>query len=318
MAKTYKTGAASKDAPPNDALRIAWQTALDADRDKAVQGGRWVPKLAILVDDAISPRTSGVRAEVVEAYAGILDDLPPLTVERDTFRLIDGWHRLAAAFTAEAATDIVRVVEVDVVDPREAAFEANLRHGVPLTLDERVAHMRYLLRAMPDASDGEIARRAGISRVTVWRTRQRDEQAADARAAAKREPKAEPKAKPAAKSGAKSEPVVVPDPEDEAIASLTSPNAAETPKTPKRSDTPLAAETGDAGAPGNAWAANPAGAWPEPGVKRICEAIRTLATVGTPPREFFAECGPDAKATIRHHAGPAFDWLDGLYRQAQK
>src|SRR5437868_3368952 len=87
--------------------------------------------------DGVSPRRSGVDQEHVAVLAEAADSLPPIVVHRPSMRVVDGTHRLHAARRQGRET-------IDVVwfDGTEAeAFlhtvEANIRHGLPLTLADR-------------------------------------------------------------------------------------------------------------------------------------------------------------------------------------
>lgn len=178
-----ETGRSGRNANPG--IRELWETA---ERLAPVPaGGTWVPWRAIEVRDELMPRAR-LDQDAVESYKPIIDELPPIEVQRDTFVLIDGWHRLRA--TSEGHRDHVRIVEVDVSDRDlfRRAIEANVGHGVALKQSERLAAARRLVK-MSDAleagerlSDAEIARVCGINRSTIvqWRAEARwREQAQD-------------------------------------------------------------------------------------------------------------------------------------------
>lgn len=135
--------------------------------------GEWVPKAAVDIRFELLPRRERVAdRETVAQYREIWERLPPITVQRDTFVLIDGLHRFSAS-----PSDFVRIVEVDVADEdlRHEAFRANMSHGRALTTAERVDHMRWLVRRHPDWSDGLVAEECGLSRTTVWQHRQKSQ-----------------------------------------------------------------------------------------------------------------------------------------------
>lgn len=139
--------------------------------------GMWVPWRAIEIREDILPREQKFPdRETVERYAADFYNLPPITVQRGTFVLIDGRHRLEAAKDASPPSRCVRVEEVDVSDEdiAEAAFLTNVRHGRPLSPTERVKGAKMLLsRHGPDRPESErwpvveIARRSGVSRSTI-------------------------------------------------------------------------------------------------------------------------------------------------------
>jgi len=138
-------------------------------------GWEWVPASTIYVDETISPRTRAyVDPRRVAQYAEIWDQLPPIEVQKDTFKLIDGAHRLTASYQPEASTVLVKIIERAIPDDemREAAYDANTTHGVSLSPDERVEFMKYILAKHTDWSDSQVARRCGVARRTVLRHRQ--------------------------------------------------------------------------------------------------------------------------------------------------
>lgn len=131
----------------------------------------YVPWEAIVVDDRILPRH--IDADVVERYAEVAAELPPVLIQRGTYILIDGLHRLRAA--PKAGRDMILVREADVPDEQLAlaAFEANLSNGLPYTQGERIEGMKLMLRAYPELSDTMIAKRCGVHRETVGIQRRR-------------------------------------------------------------------------------------------------------------------------------------------------
>lgn len=160
-------GRTSRDNPATDALRQEWEMV-----SQLPQGdGEWVPRSAVFVDDSISPReNANVDREKVREYAGVFRQLPPIVVQKDTFVLIDGNHRLNAAFESDASTLHIRVKELDIPDSelREAAFHANSGHGRQLTTKERLAFLKYLILEKKDTRAYlELARACGLNRATV-------------------------------------------------------------------------------------------------------------------------------------------------------
>lgn len=186
MAKdiTFYGRPTSLDSLP-DAMRQAWETANQLNTENPPpDGSSWVPLRSIWVDQSIQPRMRMDDA-AIERYAEIVDELPPLPVQRTTFRLIGGRHRMAAAM--KAGHDFVRVEERDVADDDmyAAAFEDNDKHGVPYSPTERVAYGRHLFaihhptkaRKSMRWTFTQIARTAGIGERTVrmWAQREEDE-----------------------------------------------------------------------------------------------------------------------------------------------
>ncbi|MFC7303448.1 ParB N-terminal domain-containing protein [Streptomyces monticola] len=128
------------------------------------------PPVSVPVDallDGASPRLAGVDENHARLLAESQEPLPPILVHRPTMRVIDGAHRLRAARLKGLES-----VEVSYFDGTEAeafllAVEANIRHGLPLTLADRKESARRVLRSHPQWSDRAIAVRTGLSGKTV-------------------------------------------------------------------------------------------------------------------------------------------------------
>ncbi|MCK9496713.1 MAG: ParB/RepB/Spo0J family partition protein [Dehalococcoidia bacterium] len=183
MAETNK-GRASEQRPATEALRDLWAGAADLNEQQGNVGGRgvYVPWETVVVREDLTPRTALHHAAIAQ-YAEVLDEVPPIHVQRDTFVLLDGRHRLEAAATVR---DHIRIVEVEIPDDELFAYAivTNNHHGVPLTLAEKQAGARRLLAEHPEWADKKIAELAGLSARTVWSYREdakRREQEAAAR-----------------------------------------------------------------------------------------------------------------------------------------
>ena len=150
----------------NHAIAEAWGRAAQMPAGPPPPG-EWVPWMSVWIKDGVSPRAT--NQEAVERYAAVFAELPPITVQRDTFALIDGRHRLEAA--QKAASDFIRIVEADVDDAELAvrAFIANLEHGVAYVLSERVTGLKLLLQAEPyrSMSTNQLAKLVGLNYDTV-------------------------------------------------------------------------------------------------------------------------------------------------------
>ncbi|MGC0316434.1 ParB N-terminal domain-containing protein [Kitasatospora acidiphila] len=99
--------------------------------------------------------------------------LPPILIHRQTMRVIDGLHRLRAAQLK--GEDSIAVEYFDGTE--EAAYllsvEANIAHGLPLTVSERKAAAERIVTMHPEMSDRSIARNTGLSAKTVSEIRRR-------------------------------------------------------------------------------------------------------------------------------------------------
>lgn len=169
----YMKGRASQKHPGTEALEAAWTAAAALMEKYGNVGGRgeFVPWEAVVVRDDLTPRRM-TNSGAVEQYAEVFEELPPIVVQRDTFVLIDGWHRLHAA--PQSGRDHVRIVEMDCPDDElfAAAIVANKGHGLPLAMSERVAGAKRLLREHPEWADKRISDLAGVSARSVWQYRQ--------------------------------------------------------------------------------------------------------------------------------------------------
>lgn len=144
-------GTTSKDRPATQALREAWEAADRMNADLP-EGTAWrlVPKTAVFIDESILPREGGVDPKLVDHYADIWHDLPPITVQKGSFKLIDGAHPFGAAFETQAGTDHVKIIELDIRDDDllEQAYRANVQHGRALTLSEKRKFAVLLIRGI--------------------------------------------------------------------------------------------------------------------------------------------------------------------------
>jgi len=129
----------------------------------------------IIPDPALQPRVGGLDLDHVKALEGVAEAWPPLKVVQrgGSFILVDGFHRFAAAQNLGLET-----ISAEILMPPEdgdllgLAFALNAVHGRPLTLSDRRAFAARLLKAHPDWSEREIARRAGLVQPTVGKIRQ--------------------------------------------------------------------------------------------------------------------------------------------------
>lgn len=114
-----------------------------------------------------SPRLDGENIEHTKALAESTEPLPPITVHRSTMCVIDGLHRLRAAWLR--GDERIPVVFFD--GDEEAAFvlavEANVKHGLPLSIADRHAAAARILQSHPDWSDRRVAVLTGLAPDTI-------------------------------------------------------------------------------------------------------------------------------------------------------
>ena len=128
-----------------------------------------------------SPRLDGVESRHVSALAQLAaSTLPPVLVHQRTFRVIDGVHRVHAAIVRGDATIAAELIDCDDAEAFIRAVQANSRHGLPLSLEDRRAAGRRILETHPEWSDRLIAKTVGLSPNTVGAIRRRQSGPADA------------------------------------------------------------------------------------------------------------------------------------------
>jgi hypothetical protein len=129
-----------------------------------------IPEQAVSIDSLVvagSPRLSGENIKHTRALAELEDRLPPILVHRPTRRVLDGIHRLHAAKLRGAREIGVRFVDGDEASSFVLAVQANIAHGLPLTLSDRKAAASRIMALYPQWSDRAIASAAGLAHTTV-------------------------------------------------------------------------------------------------------------------------------------------------------
>jgi ParB-like chromosome segregation protein Spo0J len=94
-------------------------------------------------------------------------ELPPILVQRDTLRVIDGMHRLEAARVRGERFISARLINCTDNDAYILAVKANTLHGLPLSRADRVSSARRILDWHPDWSDRAIGIATGLSAKTI-------------------------------------------------------------------------------------------------------------------------------------------------------
>lgn len=126
------------------------------------------------LEDGGSPRVGELEQSHVELLAGLeASSLPPVVVCRRSMRVIDGHHRVAAALRRGDEE-----IDAHLFDgsPEEAfvhAVRANVRHGLPLSKEERELAVARILDSHPHLSDRAIADVVGVSAKAVASSRER-------------------------------------------------------------------------------------------------------------------------------------------------
>ncbi|MFJ8150381.1 nuclease [Streptomyces sp. NPDC096094] len=128
---------------------------------------------------ALAPGVSLRQGGTDAAHVRLLVDaagsaeLPPLLVQVDGCRVIDGLHRLEAARLMGDDSIKVRFLDCSNSEALVIAMQANGSHGLPLSKADRVAGAQRVLGSHPDWSDRAIAGITGLSAKTVASLRER-------------------------------------------------------------------------------------------------------------------------------------------------
>lgn len=122
---------------------------------------------------AYSPRVSGVDPTHVKVLEQAISPLPPILVQDGSLRVIDGMHRVCAARLRGEQTIEARLFRGSDEDAFLLAVEANVTHGLPLSLTDRIAAGKRIVRSHPERSDRAIAELTGLAHKTVAALRAR-------------------------------------------------------------------------------------------------------------------------------------------------
>jgi ParB-like chromosome segregation protein Spo0J len=114
-------------------------------------------------------RGTGTDKAHVQMLAEVasFSELPPILVQRNSLRVIDGTHRLEAAKARGEKFIRARVINCTDNDAYILAVKANTLHGLPLSRADRVSSARRILDWHPDWSDRAIGMATGLSAKTV-------------------------------------------------------------------------------------------------------------------------------------------------------
>lgn len=130
------------------------------------------PDEVVLLDiDALvlegSPRLGGEDAEHTRRLAEGGAKLPPILVHWPTMRVLDGMHRVQAARRNGRCQIDARLFNGDDSAAFVRAVEANIRHGLPLTLRDRRTAAARIVSLHPEWSDRTVAESSGLAAKTV-------------------------------------------------------------------------------------------------------------------------------------------------------
>ncbi len=129
-------------------------------------------RIASLVFDN-SPRRTGEDPDHTRLLAETAEPLPPIAVHRPTMRVIDGMHRARAAMLTGRESIDARLYDCSEDAAYVLAVKANVTHGLPLSLADRRAAAKRIIRINPQWSDRAVAAATGLSDKTVSGLRRR-------------------------------------------------------------------------------------------------------------------------------------------------
>lgn len=122
-----------------------------------------------------SPRLLGEDKAHIARLAQIEGPLPPILVDRRSMRVIDGMHRLMAALANGQEMINVQFHDGSESDAFLHAVQANITHGLPLSLADRRAAAATIVRSHPHMSDRSISELVGLANKTVAVIRRADD-----------------------------------------------------------------------------------------------------------------------------------------------
>lgn len=132
---------------------------------QAPDGSEWLRISELVMSDPV--RSKGVDPAHLDRLISTDCELPPILVHRTSRRVLDGFHRVAVALERGQKSILVRYVDATVESAFVLAVEANVRHGLPLSLSDRRVAATRILDIYPRWSDRRIAAVTGLSSRTV-------------------------------------------------------------------------------------------------------------------------------------------------------
>lgn len=120
-----------------------------------------------------SPRSQELDQEHAARLADYEGAMPPILVNRRDLRVIDGMHRPLAAYIRSQETIDVEFFEGSPKDAFLRAVEADVTHGLPLSLADRRAAASRMIASHPQMSDRAGARASGLGSKAVAAIRRR-------------------------------------------------------------------------------------------------------------------------------------------------
>lgn len=150
----------------NDSEPIGWQSIrLDE-----------LPTVALSISSLLiedSPRRSGENDEHIRMLVESEERLPPIIVQGQSGRVIDGIHRVHAATLRGEDKIEAKVYDGTDDDAFLLSVRMNIAHGLPLTRADRTTAAARIIQSHPQWSNRMIATATGLSAGTVGKLRWR-------------------------------------------------------------------------------------------------------------------------------------------------
>ncbi|MFB6905891.1 hypothetical protein ACFCWB_16655 [Streptomyces bacillaris] len=118
-----------------------------------------------------SPRSTVECPDYTSELASLDGPFPPVLVHRGSMSVVDGVHRVRAALLRGDRHVGVRFFEGSEAQGRLLAVALNVRHGRPLSMDERLAAVRRILADHQEWADRSVAALAAVAPGTVAEVR---------------------------------------------------------------------------------------------------------------------------------------------------
>lgn len=147
-------------------------TQLQSQRDDwaAGQVPDHAPTMRVAISSLViadSPRLTGENAEHIQNLVDAQGELPPITVQRASMRVLDGIHRLRAAERRGEKEIEVRFFDGDEANAFVIAVRSNIAHGLPLSLRDRKAAATRIIMSHQHWSDRLVASVTGLAPRTI-------------------------------------------------------------------------------------------------------------------------------------------------------
>jgi ParB-like chromosome segregation protein Spo0J len=124
-----------------------------------------VVEIAISVlERGLFQRSSGTDPTHVKLLADVAcaSELPPILVQKNNFRVVDGMHRLEAAKMRGETIIRARLVSCSDEDAFILAVKSNTLHGLPLSRTDRIFGAQQILAWHPEWSDRAVGVASGL------------------------------------------------------------------------------------------------------------------------------------------------------------